>query len=142
MADSHSHLPLHPTSHPMQESVYCEARRDVAMIRALARLRFCGDDCLTSLELLLEDPAVPLDELRWLLEGDGGGGEPGGEGGAGGPSGGQAARAPEPGPAARRVLRDERVWEWMLEAVRRRGQGEAALVVEAWLEGWWRANKD
>ncbi|PNW76309.1 hypothetical protein CHLRE_12g539700v5 [Chlamydomonas reinhardtii] len=125
-----------------EESVYCEARRDVAMIRALARLRFCGDDCLTSLELLLEDPAVPLDELRWLLEGDGGGGEPGGEGGAGGPSGGQAARAPEPGPAARRVLRDERVWEWMLEAVRRRGQGEAALVVEAWLEGWWRANKD
>ena len=143
MADSHFHLPLHATSR-VQAALYKSMKGDVSMIRALARLRFCGPDCHIALTSLLGDPAVPLDEIRWLLEGDGGGGgggEAGAEGGAAGPSEGPTpTAAPKPGPAASLVLRDEALWQQVLEAAGRRGQGQAAGEVRAWLEGWRQAN--
>ncbi|PNW84330.1 hypothetical protein CHLRE_04g229750v5 [Chlamydomonas reinhardtii] len=125
-------------------ALYKSMKGDVSMIRALARLRFCGPDCHIALTSLLGDPAVPLDEIRWLLEGDGGGGgggEAGAEGGAAGPSEGPTpTAAPKPGPAASLVLRDEALWQQVLEAAGRRGQGQAAGEVRAWLEGWRQAN--
>ncbi|PNW84315.1 hypothetical protein CHLRE_04g229398v5 [Chlamydomonas reinhardtii] len=129
------------------EAVYLHMLKlggDVPMIRALARLRFCGPDCHIALTSLLGDPAVPLDEIRWLLEGDGGSGgsgEAGSEGGAAGPSEGPApTAAPKPGPAVRLVLQDAALWQRVLEAAGRRGQGQAAREVRAWLEGWRQAN--
>ncbi|KAG2427482.1 hypothetical protein HXX76_012415 [Chlamydomonas incerta] len=51
------------------------AAGDRAVLRALARLGFrsvCGADAARLLVALLEDPGVPLSDLQWLLERQGG----------------------------------------------------------------------
>ena len=124
-------------------------------IRALARLRFRGSDSHLALIALLEDPAVPLSELRWLLEGDvpEAGGTAGAAAGAVGSADAGAAAGPSEsrqpcrtriflGPAARGLLWDEAQWRRAVEAARGRGRGRAAREVRQWLEGWRRALQD
>ncbi|KAG2422934.1 hypothetical protein HXX76_015685 [Chlamydomonas incerta] len=128
--------------------VYEAAGDDVPVLRVLARLRFCGSDAHHALIALLEDPGVPLAELRWLLEGDPPGAcAPGAASAsaaatvAAGPSrpsgsGQPGHKAVFPGPAARRLLQDEAQWQRAMEAVRGRGRGREAREVRAWLEYW------
>ncbi|KAG2443851.1 hypothetical protein HXX76_002194 [Chlamydomonas incerta] len=77
-------------------SVY-EAALDAGdrwVLREMARLHFRGSDAAAGLTALLEDPDVPLSELRWLLEGDNGGdGGAGGGGGSAGASGSDGGAA-------------------------------------------------
>ncbi|KAG2436549.1 hypothetical protein HYH02_011486 [Chlamydomonas schloesseri] len=72
---------------------------DRRVVRELARLRVRSSDAAVGLLALLEDPDVPLDELRWLLEGEDGGG--GGAGAGGGSAGaGSSAGGSSGDPAA------------------------------------------
>ncbi|KAG2425550.1 hypothetical protein HXX76_013594 [Chlamydomonas incerta] len=128
-------------------AVYSSAAGDRPTLRMLTRLR-CGEPgAHLALIALLEDPAVPLGELRWLLEGGGGGEEQHGGGGiiissSGIPGGSQTQETvrlgQSRGPAAEALLSQESEWQQALEAVRRRGESGSIDVkaVRTWLEGW------
>ncbi|KAG2432147.1 hypothetical protein HXX76_009070 [Chlamydomonas incerta] len=117
-------------------AVYSSAADDRPTLRMLARLRCGAPDAHLALIALLEDPTVPLGELRWLLEG-------GGSSSSGAPGGvktRQAVRLASRGPAAEALLSQESEWQRALEAVRRRdesgGGGGDVEELRAWMEGW------
>ncbi|PNW82882.1 hypothetical protein CHLRE_06g298200v5 [Chlamydomonas reinhardtii] len=128
---------------------YSGALGDRRTLRELSRLRLGGSSACQGLLALLEDPDVPLSELRWLLEGDR-------EGAAAAllaalnATKGKALRLKDAaysvracavlgGPAAE-GLRHEGEWQLAVQAVARRGEGPEAQEIRAWLEQWRREN--
>ncbi|KAG2449961.1 hypothetical protein HYH02_000065 [Chlamydomonas schloesseri] len=124
---------------------YCNLDGDRLIVRELSRLRLGGKGAVRGLAALLEDPDVPLSELRWLLEGDKQGAEEAFLAALGATKG-KAMRIKEAaysvracavlgGPAAE-GLRYGGEWHLALQALARRGEGPEAQEIRAWLEQW------
>ncbi|PNW83596.1 hypothetical protein CHLRE_05g236350v5 [Chlamydomonas reinhardtii] len=125
--------------------LYETAAPHLAVLRMLCRLRCRGPGAHLALAALLEDPAVPLSELRWLLEGDDDGAVAGpsraaapsrDRGRRAGNGGGGAAE----GPAAE-ALRYEGEWQQAVEAAGRRGRGRESRELRVWLQAWRQAQQ-